>query len=155
MKADVYALGSALMDIQVYVKDEIFDELGIVKGSMHLTDHGRQEEIIKKLLGDNFYALEKAGDKLQTAAGGSAANTVYGLSQLGGAAALCGKVAADEFGNLYIQQMKDTSVLFNEKQVEKGMTGTCIVLISPDAQRTLLTCLGVFSFNHCNLLLFR
>ena len=50
MKTDVYALGSALMDIQVYVKDEIFDELGIEKGSMHLTDHDKQEEIIKKLL---------------------------------------------------------------------------------------------------------
>ena len=50
MKTDVYALGSALMDIQVYVKDEIFDELGIEKGSMHLTDHDHQEEIIKKLL---------------------------------------------------------------------------------------------------------
>ena len=145
MKTDVYALGSALMDIQVYVKDEIFDELGIEKGSMHLTDHDHQEEIIKKLLGDNLSDLEKASNKLQTAAGGSAANTVYGLSQLGGAAALCGKVAKDGFGDLYIQQMKDSGVLFNEKQVEYGMTGTCIVLISPDAQRTMLTCLGVSS----------
>ena len=145
MKTDVYALGSALMDIQVYVKDEIFDELGIEKGSMHLTDHDHQEEIIKKLLGDNLSDLEKASNKLHTAAGGSAANTVYGLSQLGGAAALCGKVAKDGFGDLYIQQMKDSGVLFNEKQVEYGMTGTCIVLISPDAQRTMLTCLGVSS----------
>ncbi len=145
MKVDVYALGSALMDIQVYVQDEIFDELGIEKGSMLLTDHSRQEDIIKKLLGENLSDLEKSGNKLQTAAGGSAANTVYGLSQLGGAAALCGKVATDGFGDLYIQQMKDTGVLFNQKQVADGMTGTCIVLVSPDAQRTLLTCLGVSS----------
>ena len=55
-----------------------------------------------------------------------------------------GKVAADSFGDLYIKQMKDSGVAFNEKQVD-GMTGTCIVLISPDAQRTFLTCLGVSS----------
>ncbi len=144
MKPDVYAFGSALMDIQIPVKDSLFEDLGVEKGGMFLTEREQQSNIIKKLLGNDIAGLEKAGDDLKTAAGGSAANTVYGISQLGGSTGLCGKVAADRFGDLYIKQMKDGGVAFNEKQVD-GMTGTCIVLISPDAQRTMLTCLGVSS----------
>jgi hypothetical protein len=66
---------------------------------------------------------------------------VYGIAQLGGKAALCGKVAKDAFGTYYIKDMKKGGVLFNEKLVD-GMTGTCIVLITDDAQRSLLTCLA-------------
>jgi len=145
MKPDVYAFGSALMDIQVHVEDSFFADIGIEKGNMYLTDRERQDEIIGKLLKNDLSALENPDSHLKTAAGGSAANTVYGISQLGGTTGLCGKVASDRFGDLYIRQMQDSGVLFNEKQVDSGMTGTCIVLISPDAQRTMLTCLGVSS----------
>lgn len=145
MKPDVYAFGSALMDIQVHVEDSFFDEIGVEKGNMYLTERERQDEIIQKLLKDDLSALENPEARLKTAAGGSAANTVYGISQLGGTTGLCGKVASDRFGDLYIRQMQDSGVLFNGKQVDSGMSGTCIVLISPDAQRTMLTCLGVSS----------
>jgi hypothetical protein len=144
MKLDVYAFGSALMDIQIYVKDSLFDEIGVDKGNMYLTERDQQGEILKKLLGNNIFEIDQTEGRLQAAAGGSAANTVFGVSQLGGKAGLCGKVANDSFGALYIKHMNDSSVLFNGKKVE-GMTGTCIVLISDDAQRTMLTCLGVAS----------
>ena len=144
MPLDVYAFGSALVDIQVSIDDSLLTELGLKKGNMYLTDRGRQEEVLKKLLGESLANLDALGDKANLAAGGSAANTVYGITQLGGRAGLCGKVASDPLGNFYSKDMRRGGVLFNAQMVE-GMTGTCIVLISDDAQRTMLTCLAVSS----------
>jgi hypothetical protein len=144
MSLDVYAFGSALMDIQVNVPDRLLDQLEIQKGNMYLTERKRQEEVLKTVLGGSFADLEALAEKAHLAAGGSAANTVYGIAQLGGKAALCGKVAQDPFGSFYIKDMKKGGVLFNEKLVD-GMTGTCIVLITDDAQRSMLTCLAVSS----------
>jgi hypothetical protein len=141
MKPDVYAFGSALMDIQIHVQDAQFAALGLQKGNMYLTQREQQEDTIRKLLGANA----QGDTTLQMAAGGSAANTVFGVAQLGGHAALCGKVARDRFGDAYIRNMLQSGVVFHGKQVDDGATGTCIVLISDDAQRTMLTCLGVSS----------
>ena len=142
MELDVYALGNALVDIRVQIEDSLLAELGLEKGNRYLTEHGRQEEILRRLLGsDSLDSALKTG-KLQTAAGGSAANTVYGISQLGGRAGFCGKVANDRLGALYTAHMQQSGIVFNAKPVQ-GMTGTCVVLISEDAQRTMLTCLGV------------
>ncbi len=142
MELDVYALGNALMDIQVQVEDSLLTELGLEKGNRYLTERYRQEEILQKLLGsDSLDSAQKAG-KLQTAAGGSAANTVYGISQLGGRAGFCGKIANDGLGALYAEHMRQSGVVFKES-TGQGMTGACVVLISDDAQRTMLTCLGV------------
>lgn len=142
MELDVYALGNALVDIQVQVEDSLLTELGLEKGNRYLTEHGRQEEILRRLLGsDSLDSARKTG-KLQTAAGGSAANTMYGISQLGGRAGFCGKIANDGLGALYAEHMRQSSVVF-KKSTGQGMTGTCVVLISEDAQRTMLTCLGV------------
>jgi len=144
MSLDVYAFGSALVDIQINVEDSLLEELGLQRGNMYLTDRSRQEQVLRKILGGSLTDLSALGNKANLAAGGSAANTVYGIAQLGGKAALCGKVAADPFGNFYIKDMQQGGVLFNEHLVQ-GMTGTCIVLISDDAQRTMLTCLAVSS----------
>jgi len=142
MELDVYALGNALVDIQVQVEDSLLTELGFEKGNRYLTEHGRQEEILQKLLGsDSLDSARKTG-KLQTAAGGSAANTMYGISQLGGRAGFCGKIANDRLGALYAEHMRQSSVVFKES-TGQGMTGTCVILISDDAQRTMLTCLGI------------
>jgi sugar/nucleoside kinase (ribokinase family) len=67
---------------------------------------------------------------------------MYGISQLGGRAGFCGKIANDRLGVLYAEHMRQSSVVFKES-TGRGMTGTCVVLISDDAQRTMLTCLGV------------
>lgn len=142
MELDVYALGNALVDVRVRIEDSLLAELGLEKGNRYLVEHGRQEEILQRLLGsDSLDSARKTG-KLQTAAGGSAANTMYGISQLGGRAGFCGKVANDELGTLYAEHMRQSGVVFNEKP-GRGMTGACLVLISDDAQRTMLTCLGV------------
>ena len=144
MSLDVYAFGSALVDIQLNVDDSLLKELELQKGNMYLTDRSRQEQVLEKILGGSLTDLDALGNKANLAAGGSAANTVYGIAQLGGKAALCGKVASDRFGSFYIKDMQQGGVLFNENMVH-GMTGTCIVLISDDAQRTMLTCLAVSS----------
>jgi len=142
MELDVYAIGNALVDIQMQVKDSLLTELGFEKGNRYPTERDRQEEILRRLLGsDSLDSARKAG-KLQTAAGGSAANTMYGISQLGGRAGFCGKIANDELGALYAEHMRQSGVVFKEN-MGQGMTGACVVLISDDAQRTMLTCLGV------------
>jgi hypothetical protein len=142
MELDVYALGNALVDIQVQVQDSLLDKLGLEKGKRYLTERSRQEEILQMLLGcDSLNSARKTG-KLKTAAAGSAANTMYGISKLGGRAGFCGKVANDELGALYTEHMKQSGVAFMEN-MGQGMTGTCVVLICDDAQRTMLTCLGV------------
>ena len=144
MKLNVYAFGSALVDIQVQVDDEVFHELGVEKGNMYLTERSRQEQVLKKLLGSDELSLEGISARLKTAAGGSAANTVYGIVQLGGTAGLCGAVAHDIFGELYRRDMEASGVQFIPR-IAEGVSGTCVVLISNDAQRTMLTCLGVSS----------
>lgn len=144
MSINVYAFGSALVDIQLAVDDTLLAELELQRGNMYLTDRVRQEQVLEKILGGRITDLGALGDRVNLAAGGSAANTVYGIVQLGGTAALCGKVASDPFGHFYIRDIQQGGVLFNQKMVE-GMTGTCIVLISDDAQRTMLTCLAVSS----------
>jgi sugar/nucleoside kinase (ribokinase family) len=142
MELDVYALGNALVDIQVQVEESLFDKLGLEKGNRYLTEHDRQEEILRGLLGSDSLSKAREIGKLQTAAGGSAANTMYGVSQLGGRTGFCGKIADDGFGGLYAEHMKQSSIVFKES-TGQGMTGTCVVLISDDAQRTMLTCLGI------------
>ena len=142
MELDVYALGNALVDVQVQVEDSLLAEFGFEKGNRYLVERGRQEEILRRLLGsDSLEDARKAG-KLQTAAGGSAANTMHGVSQLGGRAGFCGKIANDGLGALYAEHMMQSGVVFKESE-GRGMTGTCVVLISDDAQRTMLTCLGI------------
>ncbi len=115
MELDVYALGNALVDIRVQVQDSMLTELGLEKGNRYLTERDRQEEILQMLLAsDSLDSARKAG-KLQTAAGGSAANTVHGISQLGGRAGFCGRVANDSLGALYAAHMRQSGVVFNEK----------------------------------------
>jgi len=140
----VYSFGSALVDIQVQVDDDIFQELEIEKGNMYLTERTRQEQVLKRLLGSDELSLDRISQQLKTAAGGSAANTVYGIVQLGGSAGLCGAVADDAFGALYRRDMEASGVKFTPR-IASGVSGTCVVLISNDAQRTMLTCLGVSS----------
>lgn len=144
MKTDVYAFGSALLDIQVQVSDTVFEALEIEKGNMYLTPLEKQQAVLRMLIGSDCADMETISKKANIAAGGSAANTVFGIAQLSGKSALCGKVASDVYGTLYADEMKQSSVVFNENRVE-GITGTCIVMISEDAQRTMLTHLGVSS----------
>ena len=142
MELDVYALGNALVDIRVQVEDSLLAELDLEKGKRYPTGLDRQQEILLKLLGSDSLDTARKMGKLKTAAAGSAANTMNGISRLGGRAGFCGKVANDELGALYAAHISQSGIVFTEN-TGQGMTGSCVVLVSNDAQRTMLTCLGI------------
>jgi len=133
-KYDVYGMGNALVDIEFSVKDNFFSDNEIEKGLMTLVDEERQNSIMKHFNGNG-------GGKV--ACGGSAANTVIGLSYFGGKAFYTCKVADDEHGHFYMDDMHSAGVATNIKGVmEEGVTGKCLVMVSDDAERTMNTYLG-------------
>lgn len=133
MKYDVYGVGNALVDIQAQVSDELLAATGFDKGIMTLVDDEQQQGVLNRL----------NGLSLNRCAGGSAANTIVGVADFGGKAAYVGKVAADETGEFFLKDMRDMGVTIEVNPAETGQTGTCGVLITEDAQRTMLTNLGV------------
>lgn len=136
MKFDVYGVGNALVDKEFEVDESFFQEHDIEKGLMTLVGEEEQQRLLDVL-------VEKYGIK-KRAGGGSAANTLYALSQFGGNAFLCCKVANDETGDFYLNELGNQTIKTNTaSQREDGTTGRCIVMISPDAERTMHTFLGV------------
>lgn len=135
-KYHVYGIGNALVDKEFEVDDSFFVEHGIEKGFMTLVSHEQQEKLLDIL-------TVKAG-LTKRSGGGSAANTLYALSQFGGRAYFAGKVANDETGDFYVQQLGHHNIETNlAAEREHGTTGRCLVMISPDAERTMHTYLGV------------
>lgn len=133
---DVYGVGNALVDKEFEVDDDFFVKNNIEKGLMTLIEQDAQQQILDVLTRD--YGITKH------AGGGSAANTLYALSQFGGTAYFSCKVANDETGEFYLQQLGHHNIRTNtSSQIGAGTTGRCIVMISPDAERTMLTYLGV------------
>jgi sugar/nucleoside kinase (ribokinase family) len=134
MSYDVYGVGNALVDVQAQVTDEIIERLGFTKGVMTLVDENTQAAVLSEL----------DGSPVNRCAGGSSANTVIGLADFGGQAAYAAKVGADALGTFCLDDMRKMGVAIEVLQAA-GQTGTCVVLITPDAQRTMLTYLGVSS----------
>lgn len=132
VKYDVYGVGNALVDIQARVTDETLQRLGFPKGVMTLVDEATQGRVLSEL----------QGATINRCAGGSAANTVIGVADFGGSAAYAGKVAADALGEFCLDDMRKMGVTIEVPPAE-GATGACVVLITKDAQRTMLTHLGV------------
>ncbi|GBF81863.1 adenosine kinase [Aphanothece sacrum] len=134
-KYHVYGVGNALVDMEFSVTSSLLQELNIDKGVMTLVDEMRQGEIVEKLNGN---LCKKSG-------GGSAANTMVAISQLGGNGFYSCKVAKDEAGIFYLQDLNscglDTNVHNDEETV--GTTGKCLVMVTPDADRTMNTFLGI------------
>ena len=136
MKFDVYGVGNALVDKEFEVDESFFQDHGIEKGLMTL---GTDEESLR-LLG---ILTKKYGIKKQ-AGGGSAANTLYAVSQFGGNAFFSCKVASDETGDFFLKELGDQKIQTNSQtQCNDGLTGRCLIMISPDAERTMHTYLGV------------
>ncbi len=133
MSFDVYGIGNALVDVQAQVPDEVVAGTGFEKGIMTLVDDSQQQNVLDRL----------AGLQLNRCAGGSAANTIVGVADFGGKAAYCGKVAADEIGNFFLDDMRKLGISIDVPQSADGQSGTCAIMITPDAQRTMLTNLGV------------
>ncbi len=133
MTFDVFGIGNALVDIQVRISEEQLRQTGYDKGIMTLVDDAEQAALLKSL----------DGIPRHRCAGGSAANTIMGLAALGGTAAYTGKVASDENGAFFLHDMREQGITIEVPPAVTGQTGTCAVLITEDAQRTMLTNLAV------------
>jgi sugar/nucleoside kinase (ribokinase family) len=133
---DVYGLGNALLDIECEVAPEVLQELGIDKGVMTLLDEDSQNKILTRL----------DGHPTKRTCGGSAANTMISISQFGGKAFYSCKVAKDEPGQYYLNDLAESGVDTSPQRYgESGITGKCLVFVTPDADRTMTTFLGVSS----------
>ncbi len=128
----ILGIGNAIIDVICRVDDLFINKNNLTKGTMKLFF---DENEFKKLLND--LKIEK------TVSGGSVANSIVGISQLGEKAGFIGKVSDDEFGNKYEQGLKKENVeYFYTKKKEKLPTGTCLILVTPDHERTMCTFLG-------------
>jgi sugar/nucleoside kinase (ribokinase family) len=135
-KYQIYGVGAALVDTELEVTDIELTRIGVDKGLMTLVDEQRQSEILEHLQGHLVTA--------NRASGGSAANTIIASSYFGGSCFYSCKVAKDENGAFYLQDLRDSGVDSNfHDDKEHGVTGRCLVLISPDAERSMNTYLGI------------
>ena len=136
-KYDVCAIGNALVDYEIEVENDFFSTNNIEKGVMTLVDKEKQDELVGSVQGN---IKKKQG-------GGSAANTIFGLSQLGGSGFYTCKVADDEDGRFFVQDLKNNGIdsNLNRDELHDGITGKCLVMITPDAERTMNTFLGITS----------
>lgn len=136
-KYDVYAIGNALVDMEYEVQEEFFKIHGIDKGLMTLVDEDRQNSLMD--------ALGSGAKKKQC--GGSAANTIIATAQFGAKGFYSCKVAQDLLGDFYFLDLKENGVDSNLQTQTRalGITGKCLVLITPDAERTMNTFLGITS----------
>jgi sugar/nucleoside kinase (ribokinase family) len=135
-KYDVYGIGNALVDKEFEVEEAFFEKHNIEKGLMTLVDHDHQDFLLSEL-------MEAYGLKTR-AGGGSAANSLYALSQFGGKAFYSCRVANDETGDFFMKSLGEHNIETNlsEQRVD-GTSGRCLVMITPDAERTMQTYLGV------------
>jgi sugar/nucleoside kinase (ribokinase family) len=137
-KYDVYGIGNAIVDIVTEVDHGFFAKNNVEKGVMTLVDEKRQQELMM--------AIDMKKSKMT--GGGSAANTVVAVNQFGGKAFYSLLVAQDELGKFFLDDLKwhgvDTNLKFTD--CPPGHTGRCLVMTSPDADRTMNTFLGISSF---------
>ena len=130
---NVYGIGNALVDIQYRVEPEFLTAHGIEKGLMTLIDEDRHNELLGVLQGS------PAG----RSSGGSAANTMIAVANLGGTACYACKVAEDPVGDFYLRDLNAAGVASNASNRGQGITGKCLVFITSDADRTMNTFLGI------------
>ena len=128
----ILGIGNAIVDIICKVDDNFINQNNLIKSTMKLFF---DETEFKKLLTN--VKIEK------TVSGGSVANSIVGISQLGNKAGFIGKVSNDQFGNKYEEGLKKENVeYFYSKKKEELPTGTCLILVTPDSERTMCTFLG-------------
>ncbi len=134
-KYDVCAIGNALVDYEIEVEDQFFAENQVEKGLMTLVDEERQGVLLAKVAGN---VKKKQG-------GGSAANTIFGLAEFGGKGYYTCKVANDEDGALYVNDLANAGIdsNLNPNGLISGTTGKCLVMVTPDSERTMNTYLGI------------
>jgi sugar/nucleoside kinase (ribokinase family) len=130
---DVLCVGNAIVDVLAPCTDEFLDHHGLVKGTMQLVDDATAHAL---------YADMGPGTEVS---GGSAANTATGIASFGGRPAFIGKVAADQLGEVFAHDLRSAGVYYGVPPAPGGSPATarCMVLVTPDAQRTLNTFLGI------------
>lgn len=131
LATDVAGIGNAIVDVLASADDALIERLGLAKGSMTLIDAARAEEI--------YGAMGPARE----VSGGSAANTLFGVAALGAKAAFIGKVRNDQLGGIFRHDIRAAGVAFETPPATSGApTARCLILVTPDAQRTMNTYLG-------------
>jgi len=131
---DVVGIGNALVDVLSNEEESFLTEHGLVKGAMALVDTERARAL---------YAAMGPGIEIS---GGSAANTMVGIASLGGRAAFVGRVRDDELGEVFAHDIRAAGVRFETTPANDGEpTGRCLIVVTPDAERTLNTFLGAAS----------
>ncbi len=134
MSYDVYGVGNALVDMEHSVDDAYLSDHGIAKGHMTLIDEARMDTLLKSL--DAREATRMCG--------GSAANTAYAVCGFGGTSYYSCRVAGDEAGAYFLEEIGAAGVDTNRHDPHaRGKTGRCLVLVTADAERSMNTCLGV------------
>lgn len=126
-------LGNAIVDIFLELSDDEFRSLGFERGTTRLVDKLEQDILLKY-----FHARDP-----RLASGGSVANSVIALSQLGGKGAFVGCVGDDKYGLFYQQEFEHLGIDIGNPAIVDETTGTCVAIITPDAERTMRTCLAV------------
>lgn len=134
---DVCGLGNAIVDIFLQLSDEDFAKLQYERGTMRLVELADQKSLFAQFAGGKH--------DLQLVSGGSVANSTIAVSQLGGKAAFIGCVGDDRYGLHYIEEFNDLKIHIGNPVMVGESTGTSVVIITPDAERTMRTCLGVAS----------
>jgi fructokinase len=134
MTKKILGIGNAIIDVLVRVDDNFLKKNNLIKGSMKLIDEVEFKNLKSNIKIENIVA------------GGSVANTMAGIAYLKGNASFIGKINLDEFGKIYKESLKNINVdfIYNEKK-ENLQTGASIIFITPDAERTMCTYLGVSS----------
>ena len=129
---DIVGIGNAIVDVIAQADEAFLGAEGLVKGTMTLIDQAR---------GETLYARMGAGTE---SSGGSAANTIAGFASFGGKAGFIGKVRADQLGTAFRRDIESLGVAYPTPAATEGpSTARCLVLVTPDAQRTMATFLGI------------
>ncbi len=132
---DVIAIGNAIVDVMAPASDELVEELGMTKGGMTLVDADQAKEL--------YDAMGPAKE----ISGGSAANTLAGLSGMGAQCAFVGQVADDQLGNVFAHDIRAVGIDFDVPAREgEPPTARCLIFVTPDGQRTMNTFLGATQF---------
>ncbi len=128
---DVLGIGNAIVDVISHADDAFIRKHELVKGSMMLIDEARAETL---------YAAMGPGVEIS---GGSCGNTIAGVASFGGKGAYIGKVRNDQLGTVFAHDLRATGVTFDTRQATEGpATARCLIVVTPDAQRTMNTYLG-------------
>lgn len=133
----IFALGSALVDHEYEISDDMLTKTGLSKGSMTLADQAQQAALSQTLADQHATQVKQAG-------GGSAANTAYAIAALGGLSSFACRVNDDEAGQFYLTDLNEAGVTTSPTSLTDAgtPTGSCMVLVTPDAERTMHTYLG-------------